>query len=281
MVAIPVTIQFNGFLPVYIIDYAAIVVVIIVALGIIYKFRAWLRTVPPGFFHEASTLLGSSRVVSDFFYELGNRVVAQKKVITDSKSRWLTHFLVFWGFIGLAIATVWDDIFFRNGTLPPPFSFANPGNVIGNVAGAMALVGASIIAGRYLFVEKFKNAGRGDMVFFFVLYLAIITGFLTEFMRFAGAQFPTLVTYSIHLVVVGALLVTAPFTHFFHAILTPFMRFIERLRSGIQSKKGPFYSGDRYSEMTKTSELVKSGQEKPLVPDWLKEARSSDATDSE
>jgi len=269
------TIQFSDFLAVWIIDYVAAAIVLIVIIGVIYKFRRWIRTVPSGLFHDASTLLGGSKVVSIFFSELGNRVIAQKNLITDSKSRWVIHFLVFWGFVGLAVATVWDDVFYHQGAMPPPFSLEKPGNIIGNIAGAMAFIGASAMAGRYLFVKKFKNAGRGDMVFFFTLYLAIITGFITEFARFSGAQFPTFVSYAIHLIIVAALLATAPFTHFFHALLTPFMRYMEHLRIAILGKRGPYYIGDRYSEMTMTSELVKSGQEKPTVPVWLKEPKSA------
>ena len=264
-------IQFNNFLPVSIIDYVAAVLVLIVVIGVVYKFRRWFRTVPSGLFHDASTLLGGSKVASIFLSELGNRVIAQRNLITDSKGRWIVHFLVFWGFVGLAVATVWDDVFYHDGAMPPPFSFENPGNIIGNIAGAMAFIGASAMAGRYLFVKKFKNAGRGDMMFFLTLYLAVITGFVTEFARFSGAQLPTFVSYAVHLAIVAALLATAPFTHFFHALLTPFMRYMERLRTAILGRKGPYYIGDRYSEMTVTSELVKSGKEKPMIPVWLRE----------
>ena len=205
-----------------------------------------------------------------FFSELGNRVIGQRNVITDSKIRWVTHFLVFWGFIGLAIATVWDDVFYHQGAMPPPFSLSNPGNIIGNIGGAMALLGTTGIFVRYLLVNKYKNSGRGDTVFFITLYIAIITGFVTEFARYSGAQLPTYASYSIHLAFVAVLLGSAPFTHFFHSILTPFMRYVERIRISIQGKKGPYYMGDRYSEMSKISELVRSGQTAPTKPTWLK-----------
>ncbi|MDG6999081.1 MAG: hypothetical protein JRN15_08200 [Nitrososphaerota archaeon] len=273
-------IQFNDFLPVFLLDYTAIVLVLIVAFGIVYKLRKWLRTIPSGLFHEASSLLGGSKLALLFFSELGNRVIGQRNLITDSKVRWITHFLVFWGFVGLGVATVWDDIFYHQGALPAPFSFSNPGNIIGNVAGAMALIGTTGMVGRYLFVNKYKNSGRGDVVFFVTLYIAIITGFVTEFARYSGAQLPTFVSYSIHLAFVAILLGSAPFTHFFHAILTPFMRYVERLRISIQNKKGPYFIGDRYSEMSKISEHVRSGQVEATKPTWLRKNEDPDSQKS-
>jgi nitrate reductase gamma subunit len=262
-------IQFNTLVPVYILDYIALIFVLVIATGVIYKFREWLRVVPAGFFHDARTYLGSRKLAALFSSELVNGVVAQKNVITDSRARWLTHFLVFWGFIGLVVATIWDDVFFNRGTLPPPFSLQNPGNIVGNIAGLMAFVGATVILGRYLFLQKFRNIGKGDTFFFATLYIAIVTGFATEFTRYLGASMPAYVSYLIHIAIVGALFISAPFTHFFHAVLTPFMRYVERIRMVIQSRKGDTYLGDRFLTMSKSSESVKSGVMTKTRPEWL------------
>ena len=215
-------IEFNTLISVQVLDYFALISVLIVVVGIIYKFRLSIRTVPTGFFYDARTTLGFGKLVSLFSSELVNRVVAERNVITDSKSRWLSHFLVFWGFIGLAVATVWDDVFYHQGNLPPAFSLQNPGNIIGNIAGLMAIVGTTMMLGRYLFVQKFKDIGKGDAFFFSTLYVALVTGFLTELTRSFGASMPAYVSYTIHLAIVGALFISAPFTHFFHALLTRF-----------------------------------------------------------
>ena len=262
-------IQFNTLVPVYIIDYLALFFVLIIAISVIFKFREWLRVVPTGFFHAARTYLGSGKLAALFSSELVNRVIAQKNVITDSRTRWLTHFLVFWGFIGLVAATMWDDVFFNKGTLPPPFSLQNPGNIVGNIAGLMAFLGATVILGRYLFLQRFRNIGKGDTFFFATLYIAIVTGFTTEFTRYLGASLPAYVSYMIHIAIVGALFISAPFTHFFHAILTPFMRYVERIRMTIQSRKGETYLGDRFLTMSKSSESIKSGVIAKTRPDWL------------
>ena len=262
-------IEFNTLISVQVLDYFALISVMIVVVGIIYKFRLSIRTVPTGFFHDARTTLGFGKLVSLFSSELVNRVVAERNVITDSKSRWLSHFLVFWGFIGLAVATVWDDVFYHQGNLPPAFSLQNPGNIIGNIAGLMAIVGTTMMLGRYLFVQKFKDIGKGDVFFFSTLYVALVTGFLTELTRSLGASMPAYVSYTIHLAIVGALFISAPFTHFFHALLTPFMRYVERIRVALQTRRGDTYIGDRFLTMSKSSEAIKSGSVAPTRPAWL------------
>ena len=241
----------------------------VVGVGIIYRFRMWLRNIPHGFFHDARKYLGFGKLASLFSSELVNGVVVERNVITDSKARWLSHFLVFWGFIGLAIATVWDDVFYHQGTLPPPFSLQNPGNIIGNIAGAMAIVGATMMLGRYLFVQKFKENRKGDTIFFVILYIALLTGFATEFTRFSGSTVPANASYLIHLAIVGALFISAPFTHFFHALLTPFARYVERIRFALQAKRGDTYIGDRFLDMTKSSESIKAGSVAATKPTWL------------
>lgn len=262
-------IQFNTLISVPTLDYISIIFVLVVLVGVIYRFRLWLRNVPQGFFHYARTSLGYGKLASLFSSELVNRVVAERNVITDSKARWLSHFLVFWGFIGLAIATVWDDVFYHQGNLPSPFSLQNPGNIIGNIACLMAIVGTTMMLGRYLFVPKFKENRRGDTIFFIILYIALLTGFATEFTRYSGSSMPANASYLIHLAIVGALFISAPFTHFFHALLTPFARYVERIRFALLAKRGDAYLGDRFLEMTKSSESVKAGSVAATRPAWL------------
>jgi nitrate reductase gamma subunit len=261
-------IQFNSFLPVYLLDAGAVLVVIIIALALAYKLRRWTRVTTPSFFKDAKANLGSSGLAKLFLSELVSRVLAQKELLTDSRARRATHLMIFWGFIGLAFATVWDDLFFHDGALPEPLSSANFGNLVGNVAGALLLAGMTIVIVRYVVVPKFRIGTRGDLVFLGLLYFATITGFLTEFSRSTVSWF-AYGNYGLHLVLVAALFLTAPFTHFFHSILTPFMRYVERVQI-VLAKKGvarfPYY---RKIEMATLAENVRTGDALPTYPDWL------------
>jgi hypothetical protein len=229
-------IQFDGFLAVAWIDYAAAVVVIVIAIGLFFKLRQWFSVLPKSLFSNAKRYIGGSAITSSFLSVLARQVIGQKDIINDSRTRWLTHLLLFWGFVGLGVATVWDDVFFRQGDLPPPFSPANPGNIIGNIGGALVVIGATVMLVRYLVVPKFAQNPKGDMFFFIFLYVAVLSGFATEFSRYFGLVIPTFTIYLVHLVIVGALLISAPFTHFFHAVQVPFLRFVDRVHSALITK---------------------------------------------
>jgi hypothetical protein len=283
--------QFNEFLPVSWIDYGAIVVVALIAIGLLLKFRRWFSIIPSGLFTDAKKYLGRSAIAISFFSVLGHQVIGQRDVITDSKSRWMTHFLVVWGFIALSIATIWDDLFFRNGTLPPPFSLANFGNIIGNVGGVMVLAGTTVILLRYFVTSKFKEAPKGDMFFFFFLYLAVVSGFATELARSLGFILPTFAIFALHVGLVGALFISAPFTHFFHAVQVPFLRFVDRVHSSLMTKAGssllnrraPFRSDYRRLVMTDQATGIGLDNAKSTFPSWLdkEEKNRNRSSDSE
>ncbi|MHB1868747.1 MAG: hypothetical protein ACYCPP_07365 [Nitrososphaerales archaeon] len=261
-------VQFNTFIPVIWIDVAAAIVVLIIVVGAVYKLRRWLKVVPSGLFRDAKKYIGASGLFGIFFSELGNRVLAQKKVLTDSRTRRAVHLMMFWGFLGLGFATVWDDVFYRNGVLPSPTSFSNLGNIIGNIAGAVLLIGMSVVVLRYAAVEKFKNSYKGDIGFLTFLYLATITGFATELSRFSSGPFADAI-YLLHLGFIGALFVSAPFTHFFHALLTPIMRYVEAIHTKLMSKQVDSYPFYRRLQMADMAEEIRAGNAPATFPAWL------------
>ena len=270
MIFIPVLVQFNGLVPVVWIDILAVVVVMVIVFGVVYRFAFWVKVVPSGFFSEAKRYITTRGLVSLFFSELANRVFAQRKVLNDSKVRRTTHLMIFWGFLGLAFATVWDDVFFHDGSLPVPFSFDNLGNIVGNVSGFILLLGLTVVVLRYAFVGKFKGSAKGDLIFLIILYLATITGFATELTRFTGSTASlTYSNYLVHLGFVAALLLSAPFTHFFHALLTPFMRYVERIQDVLFQKGVTRYPFQKKTAMASLAEDVRDGKTKATYPSWL------------
>lgn len=263
-------VQFNQFIPVIVVDVGAAIVVVILGLGLVYKIRRSLKVVPPGLFRDARTHMKSSGMLRLLLAELAGRVLAQKDILTDSRTRRITHLLVFWGFLGLALATVWDDIFFNQGTLPSPFSVDNFGNIVGNIGGALVLAGMTVIILRYLTVDRFKDSWKGDMVFLSTLYVATLTGFAAEVTRFSSDSF-AFANYAVHLTFVAVLIAAAPFTHFFHAMLTPIMRYVGRIQDILASKgvsKYPYY---KKLAMVDLAEDVRSDKTNPLYPQWLRE----------
>jgi len=261
-------IQFEQTFPVDLVDYAGYIVAVVAVVGLVYKFRSWAKTLPSGFFREARAYLHWSGMTTMFFSELVHRVLRQRLVFRDSVTRRIIHLMVFWGFVGLVFATLWDDVFYKSGSIPTPFTTQNFGNVVGNIAGAVLLIGLIAIVVRYAIVTEFRKNYKGDLVFLTLLFLTTLTGFATELSRFStsGVAFTI---YAAHLIFIGALFLAAPFTHFFHALLAPFMRYVGRINDTLTDRGVNPYPFYRKLQMANQADDIRAGKSAETYPYWL------------
>ncbi len=135
-----------------------------------------------------------------------------------SRARAVLHSLVFYGFLAAAasttIAAIYQDLLGRL----PPYPLASAPVVLGTLGGVAMILGAV-----GMLVAKGRSDRRpasGPMsgieaVFVITLGLASLSGLLTLALRSTRVLGPTLV---IHLAIVAALFVTAPYGKFVHAI---------------------------------------------------------------
>ncbi len=152
----------------------------------------------------------------------------------ESYRRQFTHLCIFWGFAGLAVTTTMDDIVNHAG-LPLPLS--SPVRLLGNVSGALLMVGLTIALFRRLIYREMRERTSGyDLLFFSLLCATAITGFATEFASMANAYVPTYISYWAHIVLVCLLFVTAPLTKFVHSIKLPLLILFYRLREALIAK---------------------------------------------
>lgn len=249
---------FPTFVSVTLIDSISIVVLVIIIVGALWKYSTWRKSTPPNFFGNVKTSLGSGALFGAFFSELVDRVLLQRDVINNDRLRRFTHLSMFWGFIGLSITTTLDYIFNRPGNYVPLFGNAlSPIRWLGNISGAVMVLGATIAIARLIALPKFRR-GRtfGDVWFTVLLFLAGVTGFIAEYWgELAYAANPNIapaaaysisfsasplivVPYGIHLASIGLLLVTAPVSAFIHAFQVPSMRYVEKLGSLLSLKTG-------------------------------------------
>jgi hypothetical protein len=164
------------------------------------RLRTWL-----------STLIGS--------------VVRQSIVQVDflkctNRNRYYAHMALFWGFIGLGIATGIDFII---GLGKVPLYPVPPQRVLGISAGV-----AFTLAATYYLVKRLRKDERhvrsshsSDWVFVTLLFLAGITGLLLTLSLYLDSALAAYSLYALHLVIVFDLLVLAPFTKFAHAVYRP------------------------------------------------------------
>ncbi|HEC41718.1 MAG TPA: hypothetical protein ENI20_02685 [Bacteroides sp.] len=129
----------------------------------------------------------------------------------EQKSRSVTHFLVFWGFILLLFVTffaILSTIFFEY-----PLSILNPIKIAGNLGAMMLLAGSSFMILNRL--RKRDQSNYADWFFLLSFWLLTFSGMLVEGARFHEWSFAYHL-YFFHLVMVWIIILYYPYTKFAH-----------------------------------------------------------------
>ncbi|MGA2874091.1 MAG: respiratory nitrate reductase subunit gamma [Nitrososphaerales archaeon] len=198
-----------------------------------------------------------SALVRAFFSELWNRVFLQKDIINNDRVRRFTHLTMFWGFLGLGITSALDYAFNQQGNYIPIFGSNLSGiRFLGNFAGVVMMIGATIAVVRLVTVHKYRtNRNLGDIWFTCLLFIAGLSGFITEYCgEIAYAANPSAlpaaaysisfsasllisIPYGFHLASIALIFLTAPISFFMHALHVPSMRYMERLGMLVSMKR--------------------------------------------
>jgi nitrate reductase gamma subunit len=218
-------------IPVQMVEILALISLAIIAAGVAYKLLEWKKIIPRNFMREVRLRVGYGGVGSTLAREVIDRVVANKALFNEGWRR-AVHLTMFWGFIGLAVTTTWAYIVNPHADYRP---ITEPYRILGNISGVLLLFGSTVAILRILFSSRFRHARTlKDLLFLGSLWVTTITGFTTQYYRelaYAGVAEPAALSfnYQLHFILVGILLVTAPFTSFMHAITTPLLRLYESL----------------------------------------------------
>lgn len=219
-------INFNSFLQKNYVDFGGAIIAFVVVLGIIFGVLRWRRSLVDRLPHDVThSLPGASRVkvLAD---TLAVDVFYQKPIADCSRTRWFAHLAVFWGFVGLAVTTTMDEILNPSAA---PLPLSSPIRILGNISGIFFIAGVSLSLGRRLVVPSVReNSVAGDVIFLLLLLLAGVTGFVTEIFSTLNLVSAGSFTYWSHLILVAALLASAPFTKFVHAIGRPILLLVKR-----------------------------------------------------
>lgn len=136
-----------------------------------------------------------------------------------AKDRKITHMLVLYSFIGLAITTSIGVLYLYGMHWEGPYPQTNIIKWIGNASGLALLVGITMVI-----MNRMKNkdkAGMGsyfDWLFIFIVYGVGLTGLLAEILRLANIAFLGYATYFAHLVFIFVLFAYAPFSKMAHMV---------------------------------------------------------------
>jgi quinone-modifying oxidoreductase subunit QmoC len=135
----------------------------------------------------------------------------------DKKAWWVGHLLAEWGFVGLAAVGTAAGIGTVIGALRTPLALFSPLKLLANAA-ALVLLGGSFLLLRERVRDPLQRAASTYFDWFFLLTLAAaaLTGILSEIMRLAQIAALMYPIYYLHLVLIFALLLYAPYSKFAH-----------------------------------------------------------------
>jgi heterodisulfide reductase subunit C len=175
---------------------------------------------------------GLALKVRGLFTTLVQEVAFQKDLQKcDRKGRYVAHLAVFWGFLGLFLATV---VVFGVDFFGFPGLFRVAARVVGILSGAVLIYGCL-----YFILERLrakdsysKYSHPSDWVFLWLLFLGGLTGFVLDIFMYLNLPWPTYVAFAVHLVFVFDLLVTFPFTKFAHAMYRPLAVWLSGEKNG-------------------------------------------------
>jgi quinone-modifying oxidoreductase subunit QmoC len=142
---------------------------------------------------------------------------------TTERSRFLSHFCIFYGFIALCLVSIWAMTAKYNplvsSTFAYPFNFWNPWRILANIGGGALLLGCLLMIYERLKEDKKSGAGSYfDWAFIVVFLGVVVTGFATEFLHYVRLDPQRHFVYFVHLVFVFALLMSLPYSKFAHMI---------------------------------------------------------------
>jgi len=194
-----------------------------IAFGIYFALVAIFQMIPLArCLRKKGEKTGLGPLARSFAATLWREVMLQKKQrMCGTNGRYAAHLGVFWGFMGLFLATllVFGVDF---------FGFPEALRIVAKIVGLAA--GVALIYGSLYFIfERLgakdsysKSSHQSDWIFLGLLFLSGMTGFALDFFWWLNLPWPTYIAYAAHLVIVFDLLVTLPFSKFTHALYRPF-----------------------------------------------------------
>jgi quinone-modifying oxidoreductase subunit QmoC len=223
-------IAYSALLPSYFIDGVFVPIflfaVVSLAIGITRYWKDMVRAAGPN--------APSGNVAGAITATIGE-ILSHKRFekCNVTKERKISHFLVFFSFIGLAITTAWAVVYLYGyeimeamGKTPyswmlgkSPYPLSDPLKWLANASALGLLIGISlVISNRLKNQEKTGKGGYYDWLFIYLVFAIMATGILSELVRLADIAVLAYIIYFIHLVVVFFLFAYAPFSKMAHML---------------------------------------------------------------
>ncbi len=134
--------------------------------------------------------------------------------------RWVVHYAIMIGMIGLALATVLDYFFKTPGSHVAIWS---PARLLGTVAGALLVYGTTVaVIQRLRKTDKYTSHSLlSDWLFLAFLWAIGLTGFILEVADYATLSSWVGVVFLVHIALAMELILLLPFTKLAHIVYRP------------------------------------------------------------
>ncbi|SPE28136.1 Quinone-interacting membrane-bound oxidoreductase complex subunit C [Acidobacteriia bacterium SbA2] len=145
-------------------------------------------------------------------------ILTNERLKACDKKNWsLGHLLTMWGFMGLAVVGTATGIGTMVGILRTPLALISPLKILANTS-ALVILGGSLILLWERVHNPIKQTASTYFDWFFLLTLGgvALTGILSEIMRLAQFALLMYSIYYVHLVLIFALFLYAPYSKFAH-----------------------------------------------------------------
>jgi quinone-modifying oxidoreductase subunit QmoC len=129
------------------------------------------------------------------------------------------HLLTFWGFMGLGLTGTSVGLGTMFGVMRTPLPLASPLKLFANLCAVVILAGVAILlAERVRDREKLVSSTYFDWIFVLTLAGVALTGILSELFRLGQVARVMYGVYFVHLVLILALFLYAPYSKFAHLL---------------------------------------------------------------
>ena len=138
-----------------------------------------------------------------------------------NRFRYLAHLSVFWGWIGLFVASITNLVMF--GVEKSPLYPVPPSRILGVLSGLFFLFGTVYFIYKRIKKdeESVKFSHFSDWLFIVLLLLSSISGFMLTLSLYLNLTSFSYIMFVLHLLVVADLLILMPFTKFAHSFYRP------------------------------------------------------------
>jgi quinone-modifying oxidoreductase subunit QmoC len=136
--------------------------------------------------------------------------------VAGGRGRRWGHLLTFWGFVGLAAVGTIVGIGTLAGLMHTPLALTNPWKILANVCAVAAFAGVTILLADRLGAARRARSTYFDWFFLLTLFGVLATGIASEILRLGQVATVMYIVYFVHLVLVCALFLYAPYSKFAH-----------------------------------------------------------------